>query len=68
MPNRTRPSAERRNPGTRSVVLYEADAGGVDRVLLATSEPLIVRAVEAALAERLRPIDRQFNQEGGEPQ
>lgn len=55
---RPRPVPERRPPGVRSVVLYEADLTGVDRVILATSEPAVVRAVEKALAERLRPISQ----------
>jgi hypothetical protein len=55
----TRPLVEKRTPGTRSLVLYEADEDGFDRVMLATSAADVVAAVERALAERIarRPAD-----------
>lgn len=41
------------SPGRRTVCVYETGTDGVDRVVVATSEPAVLRAVERALAERL---------------
>lgn len=50
---------ERRTPGVRSLVLYEADADGLDRVVLATSAPEVVAAVERAIANKLASKDTE---------
>lgn len=53
MAPRTRPLVERRKPGVRSLVLFEADERGLDQVVLACSDPDVVRAVEQALLKRV---------------
>jgi|GEM_PF-3247308 len=40
-------------PGRRTIAVYETGRDGIERVVLATSEPSVVAAVERALAERL---------------